>query len=141
MGNQASDAQTGLLAGLLAEYRQVPALTGLNELRLEAGELHGVREDARGRWELAAATPAIVSFTDKAAKPRFPNFKGLMAAKKHEIAAWSVADLGVEAVAPATTVTTAATLPPRSSGEVISGVDAETAAQGIVEFLAARDLI
>ena len=141
MGNQASDSQTGVLAGLLAEYRQVPALTNLHAVSVADGTVSGVREDARGHWELEAPLPAIVTVTDKSGKPRFPNFKGLMAAKKHEIAQWSVADLGIAPAGSATQVVAAETLPPRTSGEVISGVSAEEAAVRVADFLAERGLI
>lgn len=141
MGNQASDSQTGLLAGLLSEYRQVPALTNLNAVSVDGARVKGTREDARGHFELEAALPAIVTVTDKSGKPRFPNFKGLMAAKKHEITVWSYADLGVQAVGSATVVASAEVLPPRTAGEVISGVSPEEAATRIADFLAARGLI
>lgn len=141
MGNQASDSQTGLLAGLLAEYRQLPALTNLTSVALHGLSISGTREDARGHWELEAALPAIVTVTDKSDKPRFPNFKGLMAAKKHEITVLSVADLGIEAIAPTTQISQAEVLPPRTAGQVISGVSAEQAAVHIADFLADRNLI
>lgn len=140
-GSQASDSQTGLLAGLLAEYRQLPALTGVKTLNFTGDKLTGTREDARGVWEIETALPALVTVTDKADKPRFPNFKGLMAAKKAEVIEWSVADLGIDAIAPATQVTDSQELPPRTAGEVISGVSAEEAARQIADFLAARNLI
>lgn len=140
-GSQASDSQTGLLAGLLAEYRQLPALTGVKTLNFTGDKLTGTREDARGTWEIETALPALVTVTDKADKPRFPNFKGLMAAKKAEVTEWSVADLGIDAIAPATQVTDSQELPPRTAGEVISGVSAEEAASQIADFLAARNFI
>lgn len=141
MGNQASDSQTGVLAGLLAEYRQLPALTQLNEVSFDGELLHGLREDAHGTWKLTSPLPAIASVTDKSGKPRFPNFKGLMAAKKHEVTKLDVAALGIEPIASVTQVTAAQELPARTAGEVISGVSAQDAARGIADFLAARGLI
>lgn len=141
LGNEASDASTGTLAGLLAEYRQLPALTELHQVELSGGAVKGSREDARGTWELEAALPAIISVTDKADKPRFPNFKGLMAAKKAEITTLSVADLGIEAIAPTTTVTESSKRPPRTAGEVISEPQPQDAAKKIADFLAAKNLI
>lgn len=141
LGNEASDASTGTLAGLLAEYRQLPALTELHQVELSGGTVKGSREDARGTWELEAALPAIISVTDKADKPRFPNFKGLMAAKKAEITTLNVADLGIEAIAPTTTVTESSKRPPRTAGEVISEPQPQDAAKKIADFLAAKNLI
>lgn len=141
LGNEASDASTGTLAGLLAEYRQLPALTELHKVELSGSAVKGNREDARGTWKIEAALPAIISVTDKADKPRFPNFKGLMAAKKAEITTLSVADLGIEAIAPTTTVTESSKRPPRTAGEVISEPQPQDAAKKIADFLAAKNLI
>lgn len=141
LGNAASDASTGLLAGLLAEYRQLPALTELRAASLSEGTVRGTREDSRGHFELEASLPALISVTDKADKPRFPNFKGLMAAKKAEITTLDVAALGIEAVAPTTEVLSAAQRPPREAGEVISEPDAAVAATKIADYLVAKNLI
>ena len=140
LGNNSSDASTGLIAGLLAEYRQLPALTELKAASLAGATATGTREDAHGHWELSANLPAILSFTDKADKPRFPNFKGMKAAKKHEITRYSAADIGLEAVPSATAVTSATEVPPRTAGELLEGPADDIAAQ-VVEHLAARNLI
>lgn len=142
-GNASSDGATGALPGMLAEYRQIPALTNMRSLELVGGELKGVREAHEGEYHLTATIPALVSVTEKSGKPRFPNFKGLMAAKKAEIRTLSLADIGVtqEQVGlahAATTVQSADTRPERTQGEIIRGND--TAAQ-IVDFLAANKLI
>ena len=101
----------------------------------------GTREDVHGHWELSANLPAILSFTDKADKPRFPNFKGLMAAKKAEVTTLAVADLGIDGVPSTTTVTASAQRPARTAGEVITDPDPAVAAAKVVEFLAAKNLI
>nr|VDG63878.1 Electron transfer flavoprotein small subunit [Streptococcus thermophilus] len=140
MGNQSSDGSTGVLPGMLAEYRQVPALTQAHNLRIDGSEIHGTREDERGTWDAAAALPAIVAVTEQSDKPRFPNFKGMKAAKKHEITRYSAADIGLEAVPSATAVTSATEVPPRTAGELLEGPADDIAAQ-VVEHLAARNLI
>ena len=43
-----------------------------------------------------AALPALVSVTDQANDPRYPNFKGIMAAKKKPITVLTLADIGVD---------------------------------------------
>lgn len=145
MGNASSDGSTGTLAGLLAEYRQVPALTNMRELRLEGEQLHGVRETNDGDYVIEASLPAIVSVSDKADKPRFPNFKGIMAAKKAEIGSLDLAAIGVDPAQvglahSATVVQAANTRPERQGGEVIHK-DAAGSAAAIADFLAAEKLI
>ncbi|QCB28263.1 electron transfer flavoprotein subunit beta/FixA family protein [Corynebacterium endometrii] len=146
MGNYASDSSTGLLTGLLAEYRQVPALSNVKSIALAGDVIKGVREDSRGNWELEAKLPAIVSVTDKTDKPRFPNFKGLMAAKKAEVTKLDLAAIGVDpaqvgGAAATTQVTASEQRPARTAGEVISGVSAEEAAKKVADYLEAKNLI
>ena len=145
-GNASSDGAMGALPGVLAEYRQVPALTNVRSVALAGQTVTGVRETAEGRHELSAQLPAIVSVTDKAPKPRFPNFKGLMAAKKHSVTVLDIAAIGVVPgqvglAHAATAVTSAGTRPARESGDVIGGADAGAAAARIAEFLAAEKFL
>ncbi|MGP6173410.1 electron transfer flavoprotein subunit beta/FixA family protein [Corynebacterium sp. A21] len=145
-GVASSDAAVGALPGVLAEYRQIPALTSLSALKFEGGQLSATRETNKGTYQLQAALPAVVSISDKAEKPRFPNFKGLMAAKKAEI---TVLDLAAIGVAPeqvgqahaATSVTAAQDRPARTAGEVFQANDPAAAAAKIADFLAAQKLI
>lgn len=145
-GAASSDAYMGALPGVLAEYRQVPALTSVSALKVDEGQLTATRETNKGTYELQAALPAVVSISDKAAKPRFPNFKGLMAAKKAEITTLDLAAIGVapEQVGQAhaaTSVTAAQERPARTAGEVFHANDPAAAAAKIADFLAAQKLI
>ena len=140
-GNASSDGAMGALPGVLAEYRQVPALTGVRSVALEGQTVTAVRDTSAGRHELSAQLPAIISVTDKAPKPRFPNFKGLMAAKKHEITVLDTAAIGVAAAQvglahAATAVTAAQERPARTSGDVIGGTDGVAAAAKVAAYLA-----
>lgn len=141
MGDRSADGQTGLVAGFLAEYHQMPALTCVTSVSVDGDTVTAQRDDNRGHWELQASLPAIISVNSEADKPRFPNFKKLMAAKKHEIKTYSVADLGIEPIAATTQVTSAAKRPPRQAGEVIEATSPEETAKKIADFLADRNLL
>ncbi|GAB3939962.1 electron transfer flavoprotein subunit beta/FixA family protein [Corynebacterium tapiri] len=145
-GSASSDGETGVMAGLLSEYRQIPALTAVNELSKQGSTLTATRIDAHGTYTLEASTPAIVSVTDKADKPRYPNFKKMKAAKAHEITVHDAASLGLDTAhvglaASATRVNSVAKKPARSAGEVINGTNPQEAAEKIADFLSARGLI
>ncbi|QGU07109.1 Electron transfer flavoprotein subunit beta [Corynebacterium occultum] len=145
-GAASSDAAVGALPGILAEYRQIPALTSLSEIKLESGQVQAVRESNKGTYQLQSALPAVVSVSDKADKPRFPNFKGLMAAKKAEIKSLDLAAIGVapEQVGQAhasSSVTAAQERPARTAGELVHANDPAVAAAKIADFLAAQKLI
>ncbi|WKD59437.1 electron transfer flavoprotein subunit beta/FixA family protein [Corynebacterium caspium] len=142
-GNASSDGSMGALPGIIAEYRAIPALTQVRDLKLVDGKIQAVREDPHGIYEVSASLPAVVSVTDQNAKPRFPNFKGLMAAKKHPIKTLSIADIGVQptqvgAAHAATAVLAANMRSAREAGEVIG---AAGAVPKITDLIIAENLL
>ncbi|MBM4646617.1 electron transfer flavoprotein subunit beta, partial [Rhodococcus hoagii] len=115
----------GAVPAIIAEYLGLPQLTQLRKLTVEGGKVTGERETDEGVFGLEAGLPAIVSVTEKINEPRFPSFKGIMAAKKKEVQVLTLADLGVDpetvGVANAgTTVTGSTPKPPRTAGERVS---------------------
>ena len=89
--------------------------------------------------------PAVVSVTDQINDPRYPSFKGIMAAKKKPVQTWSLADLGVDAElvglsAAYTAVESTQARPPKTAGEVVPDEDG-TGAHALVEFLASKKFI
>ena len=86
-----------------------------------------------------------MSVTEKSFSPRFPNFKGMRAAKNHPITQLTLADIGVDPATvglanSATTVTDAQQVPPRTPGAPIEGPAADVAAE-VVAQLQARNLV
>ncbi|MCS4534852.1 electron transfer flavoprotein subunit beta/FixA family protein [Corynebacterium sp. HS2168-gen11] len=144
-GVASSDGATGALPGMIAEYLTLPALTSVKSVSLEGTTVRAVRETHDGDYDLRAALPALISVNDKADKPRYPNFKGIMAAKKAEL---QILDLATIGVAPeqvglahsATQVVATTTHPARSQGEMVYG-DVDSQAQAIVDFLVAEKLV
>ncbi|WP_394280527.1 electron transfer flavoprotein subunit beta/FixA family protein [Corynebacterium sp.] len=145
-GNQSSDGQGGVMAGLLAEYRQIPALTELGEVAIEGDKVTATRYDEKGTWQLEAQLPAVLSVSEKAASPRFPNFKGLAAAKKAEIQQLNLAAIGVDAGQvglhnSATVVQATTEVPARTAGEIIDSGSPEDIAAQIVSKLVEKNLV
>ena len=50
-----------------------------------------------GYQVVTGSLPAVVSVVEKINEPRYPSFKGIMAAKKKPVQTLSLADLGVDA--------------------------------------------
>ena len=46
---------------------------------------------------LSAELPAVVTVNEKVNEPRYPSFKGIMAAKKKPVASLALADLEIDA--------------------------------------------
>ena len=95
-GNEATDGSGGAVPAIIAEYLGLPQLTHLRKLSVEGGKVTGERETDDGLFTLEATLPAVVSVTEKINEPRFPSFKGIMAAKKKEVTVLTLADIGVE---------------------------------------------
>ena len=93
------DALTSLLPTAIAELLDLPALPLAAELTVDAeARTVRVRRNLDHSSEvLEASLPALVSVTDQANEPRYPGFKGIMAARKIPITTLTLADLGLDA--------------------------------------------
>ena len=143
-GNEASDGRGAAVPAMVADVLGWPAMTHVRELTVEGGAVTGRRETDDGVTVLNAELPVVVSVSEKINEPRYPSFKGIMAAKKKPVATLSLADVGVDAgevgLANAlTTVTSASPKPPKSAGEKVS--DEGDGGEKIASFLVGQKLI
>lgn len=90
------DGLTSLLPSALAHLLDLPQLTLAAELTVADGAVTVRRELDHASEVLTAPLPALVSVTDQANDPRYPNFKGIMAARKKPVDVLTLADLGVD---------------------------------------------
>jgi electron transfer flavoprotein beta subunit len=98
-GMAALDGLMSVVPSLLAAELGIAQATLAAELTVE-GDAVRVRRDLDDATEVVRAPlPAVVSVTDQSNQPRYPNFKGIMAARKKPVTAWSLADLGVDPAA------------------------------------------
>lgn len=136
-GNASTDGIGGLVPAMIAAWLDMPHLSELTALTLDGTTLTGACEDADVRAEL----PAVVSLTEAFPDGRFPNFKGIMAAKKKPLTTLSLAELGLDAedFSVARTIMTAvAQRPPKEAGQKLT--DDGSAGQAIAEYLFAHKL-
>jgi electron transfer flavoprotein beta subunit len=143
-GAEATDAQLSVMPALLAERLGIPQLSGARKLTVEGGMAKIERQTDGGYWAVEAPLPAIVSTWDTINEPRYPSFKGIMAAKKKPVETKSLADLGVDpgtvGLASATSqVLDFAGRPPK--GEGVKVVDEGDGAEKFVGFLAAQKIV
>ncbi|BAL92364.1 putative electron transfer flavoprotein beta subunit [Actinoplanes missouriensis 431] len=96
-GAESTDGRVQVVPHMLAERLGVAALTGARKLTVDGSQLTVERQTDEGYEVVTAATPAIVSVWDTINEPRYPSFKGIMAAKKKPVQSLSLADLGVAA--------------------------------------------
>ena len=143
-GAEATDAQMSVMPALLSERLGSPQLSGARKLTIEGGVATVERQTDAGYWALEAPLPAIVSTWDSINEPRYPSFKGIMAAKKKPVESKSLADLGVDAgtegLGNATTqVVDFAPLPPK--GAVVKVTDEGDGAEKLGGFLAELKIV
>ena len=141
-GNQSTDGAAGMLPVMLSELLQVPALTNLSTVEISADSVSGTRLSDDATMQVTAELPAVISITEALPDARFPNFKGIMAAKKKPLEVKTLADLGVDAddMTPARSIMLQiAERPPRAAGVKI--VDEGDAAQQLAAFLAENRLV
>ena len=130
-----------MLPGALAAALGVPALTLASALEAsDDGEVLVTRATGTLREVLAAPTPALVSVTDQANEPRYPNFAAMRAAKKKPVDTWDLAELGLEAGAgPAIAVVDSEARPAREAG--IIRTDAGEAGRDLAAWLVDNKLV
>jgi len=143
-GNEASDGRTGAVPAMIAELLGLPALTHGRELTVEGGTVTVRRETDDGVTVLSAELPAVVSVNEKINEPRYPSFKGIMAAKKKPVTTLTLADAGIDpenvGLANAwSQVSEASPKPPKSGGEKVE--DEGDGGQKIAAFLVGQKLI
>jgi electron transfer flavoprotein beta subunit len=143
-GNEASDGRSAAVPAMVAEVLGLPALTHARQVTVEGGSVTVRRETDDGVVTLSAELPAVVSVNEKINEPRYPSFKGIMAAKKKPVTTLSLADAGLDAsqvgaAAALTSVVSATPRPPKSAGEKV--VDDGDGGTKLAAFLVAQKLI
>src|SRR6056297_263349 len=132
-GTESSDGYTGTVPEQIAEVLGLPSVTFAKTVKIDDGTLSVDRQTESGYDEVTCPLPAVVSVTAGVVEPRYPSFKGIMAAKSKPVETVTAADLGVESVSWAQSISAVADAPAREAGEIIED-DGETFNK-IVEFL------
>jgi electron transfer flavoprotein beta subunit len=143
-GNEASDGRSAAVPAMVAEVLNLPALTHAREITVTGTNVTVTRETADGVTVLTAGLPAVISVGEKLNEPRYPSFKGIMAAKRKPLTTLSIGDAGVAAsevglAGALTSVTSASPRPPKGVGVKVP--DEGDGALNIAAYLASQKLI
>jgi len=143
-GMASTDGTMGVIPAMLAERLGLPQVTLASELTVEGGTATIRRDGDVASETVTASLPALVSVTDQINEPRYPSFKGIMAAKKKPVETWSLADLGLDAgtvglAAAWTKVESFTKRPPRAQGQIVT--DEGEGGTRLAEFLSAQKFI
>lgn len=82
---ESSDSYSGIVPGQIAYFLGVPPVTFAREISVDGNQLTIKRQSERGYDVVEAGLPALVTVTSGINEPRYPQLKGIMAAKKKEI--------------------------------------------------------
>ena len=144
LGSESTDARMGVLAAMLAERLGVPQVSLASKVEIDGSAITIHRQTDYGYDKVEASLPAVVSVVEKINEPRYPSFKGIMAAKKKPVETLSLADAGIDPAevglgAAATEVVSFAARPPREAGTIVK--DEGDGGVKAAEFLAAQKFI
>jgi electron transfer flavoprotein beta subunit len=145
-GSESTDARGSLVPSAVAELLGWPGLIGAKQLEVDGATIRIHRETETGYDVLEAQGPAVVSVVKGINEPRYPSFRGIMAAKSRPVTDLILAELGIDAgevgsAGAATEVVDATPRPPRQAGQVVKDPGDGSAATELVEFLAAHKFI
>lgn len=140
-GNQSTDGSGGVLPAMLAEKVGVPSATNLQHVEIGETAISGERVSDGAVLSVSAALPAVISVTERLPNARFPNLKGIMAAKKKPVETLDSADLGIDPdshEASRSIMISIAERPPRKAGVKVT--DDGTVGEKLAAFLIENQL-
>jgi len=139
-GAGSTDSGMSVIPSMVAEQLGLPQLTSVRTITLDGTYVSAERVTDSYTGTVTASMPAVASVVEKANEPRYPSFKGIMAAKKKPVEVLSAHDAGLfPELNSLCMVVDAAPLPPKPAGTVIT--DDGTAATKIADYLSEQKFI
>ncbi len=139
-GNQSTDARTCLVPAAVAEILGLPSLTYARHMEIDGDTITVHREHEEGWDVVESQLPAVVSVVEAINEPRYPSFKGIMAAKSKPLDTKSLGDLGVSgddvgAGNAAATMYEFAPRPPKEAGTIVEDEGDGAAASQLADWM------
>ena len=92
---ESGDSYSGIVHGQIAQLLGVPPLSFAKEITVDGDKIAIKRQSESGYDVVESTLPALVACSSGINEPRYPQLKGIMAAKKKEIKVYKAADLGL----------------------------------------------
>ncbi len=137
-GSESSDGYTGTVPEQIAGVLDLPSVTAAKSITVDGSSIKVQRQTDAGHDDVECPMPCVVSVTAGVVEPRYPSFKGIMAAKSKPVDEKTAADLGFDADAvgwagAGQEIVDVAEAPQREAGEIVE--DDGEAYTRIVGFL------
>ena len=97
LGEGSDDEYTGQIPSRLAALLNLPQITFVRSLELEAGLVRAARDLEHELEIVECELPAVVSVTSELNTPRLPALSAILRAGRKPMQAWSLHDLGLSA--------------------------------------------
>ncbi len=94
---ESSDGYTGTVPEQIAAVMGLPSVTFAKSIDVADGTVNVKRQTETGFDSVTCPMPCVVSVTAGVVEPRYPSFKGIMAAKSKPVDEVTLADLGIDA--------------------------------------------
>ncbi len=135
---ESSDGYTGTVPAQVAELLGFASVTFAKEIAVADGTVTVKRQTEAGYDDVTCPLPCLVSVTAGVVEPRYPSFKGIMAAKSKPVDEVGLADLGIDPGAVGWAgggqeIVAIEVAPSREAGEIV--VDEGDGHERIVAFL------
>lgn len=135
---ESTDGYTGTTPVQVAELLGLPTVTFAKKVEIDGSSVKVERQTEAGYDEIESPLPAMVTVTAGVVEPRYPSFKGIMAAKSKPIETLTVGDLGIDpgevgAAGARQEIIEVAEAEARTAGEIV--VDEGEGQLRVIEFL------
>jgi electron transfer flavoprotein beta subunit len=145
-GNQSTDARTCVVPAAVAELLGLPSLTYARYLEVDGDKVVVHREHEEGWDVVESSLPAIVSVVEAINEPRYPSFKGIMAAKSKPLDVKSAGDLGIEADEVGQANAAAVLMefeqrPPKEAGTIVEDDGSGSAAAQLADWMQEKKFV
>lgn len=140
-GTESTDARMSVIPAMISARLGWAQLTFAGKVSVDpnASKISITRVTEAGIDEMSATFPVVVSVVEKINEPRYPSFKGIMAAKKKTIDVRNLASVGISVEKAWSEVKDATPRPARAAGIKIT--DSGDGGKQLVDFLAEKKLI
>ena len=146
LGQQSDDGECYTIGAVVADHLQMPSLTQVIKIDVEAGALRAERQAEYGYDTVKVELPAVISVGDAINEPRYPSLKAIMGAKKKPLDTLAAGDVEIDAGKvggdnSAAQWTGSKQPPQKAPGLIIEDEDTAETVEKIVAWLDERKLI
>ena len=143
-GSESTDARMSVVPAIVADRLGLAQLTFAQKVSVDGSTVTIERVTDSGFDTVTASLPAVLSVVEKINEPRYPSFKGIMAAKKKPVETLTVTEAGLDparvgAGASWSAVVDFAARPAKAAGTVVS--DEGDGGVKIADFLTCQKFI